>query len=786
MRAPSSAAALAVMCLIAGCSTSGTTGNQAGTVAGTVSSSLGGALPGVTVAVTPTGQSALASVVTAANGSYSVSNVPGGGGTVGVSNVPTNCQIPAASSYSGVNGNTQTVNIQVTCQATGTLTGTVTSSATNAGISGASVTVTPTGAAALPSVTTNSSGQYSVPNVPAGNGTIALSNLPTGCTTPSPSNFGVGGGQNAVVNINVTCTGSTGGTTTLAVGQSALFASSPAFATNLTIAANGVYMMAVVNTDASETSTEDFSLAGTFTASSPSHVAPRPPQALRVQRRPRHAVPAASRLDPQLARDLRYLEAAERGHVAYMERQAQYFRRFRGALNNQAPMSASRAPVISKSLVNTQVGDVNAISVPVPSDSNPTIIGARTVYAGQHVQVVADTSLTNWPAQYRPDSSWYASFGQEYDTLTYAKHLLTYIGDPLTYDATQLSGVGKVTIVLTPVLNGQGSGVSGGGTILAFVAPCDLVKNICATSNETEMIYHLVPSASFSVNFWEREIRPTMAHESKHIVSLGNHLYKGNGNLEEVWLEEGLAQISSEIWGRNYNTATWRGNAGFAETLGCEVTGYPAACNTPTSPYTFYGSHMAWLHQFLQGLDSIPETLDGTTPGRYGAGWSLARWTIDLFANGSSPAAEGGMVQSLINNYSYQGMANLSSIAGLSQQTILLDWSLAVALDTVSLLDSSTFIAADAKNTIPSFDLRNVFSVAGNGGLYGPAAPVRAAMVNAGPISGSITGIPGSEPFYVEIVAGATAGTQSLQLLSGSGGPISSSSGWRVAIIRIQ
>jgi hypothetical protein len=775
---------LTALCLLAGCSTSGSTGNQTGTVAGTVSSTLGGALGSVTVTVTPAGQTALASVVTETNGSYSVSNVPGGGGTVAVATVPTNCQIPAASSYSGVNGNTQTVNIQVTCQATGTLIGTVTSSATNAGISGASVTVTPTGAAALPSVATNSSGQYSVPTVPVGSGTIGLSNLPTGCVAPSPGNYTLTNPTSNLININVTCSPSIVGTTTLAVGQSALFASSPAFATNLTIAANGVYMMAVVNTDASESSTEDFSLSGTFTTSGPSHVAPRPPQKLRVQRQARHATPAGPLLDPRLARDLRYLEAAERGHVAYMERQAEYFRHLRGV--TRAPMSASGAPVISKSLVNTHVGDVNTISVPLPSDNSPTIIGARTVYSGQHVQIVADTSLTNWPAQYRPDSSWYASFGQEYDTLTYAKHMLTYIGDPLAYDATQLSGVGKVTIVLTPVLNGQGSGVSGGGMVLAFVDGCDLVKNACPTSNLTEMIYHLVPNANFSVNFWEREIRPTMAHESKHIVSITNRWYQGGGNLEEVWLEEGLAQISSEIWGRNYNAATWRGNAGFAETLGCEVTGYLAACNTPTSPYTFYGSHMAWLHQYLQGLDSIPETLDGTTPGRYGAGWSLARWTIDLFANGSSPAAEGSMVQSLINNYSYQGIANLSNIAGVSQQTVLLDWSLAVALDTVSLLDSSTFIAADPKNTIPSFDLRNVFSVAGNGGLYGPAAPVRAALFTAGPInSGASPGVPGSEAFYVEIVS-ATAGTQSLQLLTGSGGSISPSSGLRVAIIRIQ
>ena len=773
MRVRHFTAASAMVCLIAACSGSGPSGPQSGTVSGTLTSSLGTAVANATVTITPTGKGALPSVQTATNGSYSVSSVPGGGGSIAVTNVPSNCTAPGATSYSGVNGNTVTIDIPVTCIATGTVSGTITSSATSAGINAVTVTVTPSGAAALPSVTTNPSGQYTVTHVPLGSGTISLSTLPIGCTPPGAANYTLNG-SSTQVNINVTCSGSAG-TTTLAVGQSALFATSPAFATNLTIDANGVYMMAIVNTDLSESSTEDFSLSGTFTGSGASHVVSRP-QTLRARRRVPRAASVGPRLDPQLARDLRYLEAAERGHVAYMERETRYFQQFRGR----------GAPAISKSLVNTNVGDVNSISVPVPSNDNPTIIGARTVYSGQHVQIVADTSLSNWPAQYRPDSSYYTTLGLEYDTLTYAKHMLTYIGDPLQYDASELSGVGKVTIVLTPVLNGKGSGVSGGGTILAFVDPCDMVRNACTTSNLTEMIYHLVPSADFSVNFWEREIRPTMAHESKHIVSIGNHIYQGTGTLEEVWLEEGLAQISSEIWGRNYNTATWRGNAGFAETLGCEVTGYPAACNTPTSPYTFYGSHTAWLAQYLQGLDSIAETLDGTTPGRYGAGWSLARWTIDLFANGTSPAAEGSMVRSLINNYANQGMSNLANVAGVSQQVILLDWSLAVALDTVSLLDSSTFLPTDVKNTIPSFDLRNIFSVAGNGGLYGPAAPVRAATLSPGTISGSIGGIPGSEPYYIEIIAGSTAGTQSLQLLNASGGALPSSSGWRVAIIRIQ
>ncbi len=159
MRVLRFATALAVVCLIAACSTSGPSGPQAGTVSGTISSSLGGAIASATVTVTPTTGTAPAAVQSAGNGTYSVPNVPGGGGTVAVSNVPANCTVPAAESYSGVNANTVTVNVQVTCAQTGTLMGTVTSSLTQgAGISGATVTVTPTGAAALPAVTTNSFG----------------------------------------------------------------------------------------------------------------------------------------------------------------------------------------------------------------------------------------------------------------------------------------------------------------------------------------------------------------------------------------------------------------------------------------------------------------------------------------------------------------------------------------------------------------------------------------------------------------------------------------------------
>jgi Right handed beta helix region len=93
-----------------------------GTVTGTVTSSLGGQIPGATVTIKPTGGTALPSVTTGANGSYTVLHVPIGSGTgsVTVAQVPTNCTT-ATGSYTGlVAGMTVTANVAVTCQPTST------------------------------------------------------------------------------------------------------------------------------------------------------------------------------------------------------------------------------------------------------------------------------------------------------------------------------------------------------------------------------------------------------------------------------------------------------------------------------------------------------------------------------------------------------------------------------------------------------------------------------------------------------------------------------------------
>ena len=490
---------------------------------------------------------------------------------------------------------------------------------------------------------------------------------------------------------------------------------------------------------------------------------------------------------------MRLLNRSARNHAAMLEGNREIVARLGNpipALREFHAQSARAGGVATNAvspLVGSTVGAVNKVYVKTSlngSCSQVDSIGARTVYVGQHVLVLADTNRGTWPTAFRPDSAFYTQFGREYDTLTYAKHLLTYVGDPLSLDA-QLSGVGKVTVVFTPVLNGIGGG------LLAFVGSCDFYpKSTVPTSNVTEMMYMLVPSASgWAIPEWKALVRPTAAHESKHIVSFATHLPAGA--LEYSWLEEGLAQVSSEIWSRNYNLAKWRSNAGFNQTLSCENEWLdPLHCTSGSSATTFTNSHLPFMYSFLQSTDSstisTPESFSGTTEGKYGAGWSYARWAIDDYTTGTTPAAEGAFIKSLIQNTAHKGLDNVSNIATAPAPQMLVWWSLASALS--SLTDSTAFRALDKRATNPSFELHGIF-----GEMHGEysaafslAQPLRLYTMNPAGFQYSVTGIPGTGKVYFALQNGASAGTLQIKMYSGSGAAISPSSGFRIGIMRVQ
>ena len=555
------------------------------------------------------------------------------------------------------------------------------------------------------------------------------------------------------------------GTTKLALGQAAVFVDSAHFATQLVLTAGAKYLIAVVNTDTSSSIREDFTLHGAAGTSAASTTASR------VVGTATPAVHhAASTTASQWTGRLRTLRVAQANHLKMLERNRAVYQRL------GSPLPALRAHVTHTFAagVTPTVGVVNHLSVARSFGASCTdvdSIDARTVAVGEHIVVVVDTA-SGWT---RPDSSFYGTFASEFDAITYP-HIIANIGNPLLLDG-QLSNAGRITVMLTPHLN------TFSGGIVAFVNSCDFYSRAQnPASNQTEIFYGWVPQSAdtgWTPGPWGQFMRSVAAHETKHIVSFAKHISQ-DANFEQVWLEEGLAQESAEIWARHFNNATWKGNDGFAATLGCEIL-ESDPCYSATKPLTLF-DHLSWLWIYDSTASVAPsaEGVNVTTEGRYGAGWQLARWATDQY--GSSEAS---FIESLIDDPTYNGMANVSQHTGQPAATLFVYWSLASAI-----FDSVTWSPTDVRTTNPSFNFANIFAngslstIGFDGGPTWNFPTVPTALVS-GTFDEQVLSIPGTGASYF-LLSAPSAGSQMLELRSGSGGTISSSSGFRVGVLRVQ
>jgi hypothetical protein len=566
-------------------------------------------------------------------------------------------------------------------------------------------------------------------------------------------------------------------TINLSVGQSAVFLDSAHMLTNLVMPAGARYMIAVVNTDASTSSLEDFDLHGAFATSSASVTTvqgrmarPTPVRAAPTAARS-HGTPTIS--GTELRRLMVVSARAEHEHLRRMA----VDRALAARLGNPFPKLAARQARLAATAQATgqtahtlgvpspTIGGVAKILVRHFSESCTDVdtIGARTVAISGKAIVVADTT-SSWTQ--RPDSGYYQTLADEYTSLTYPM-VTSYIGDPLLMDS-KLSDVGKVTIVITPKLN-EDNGIA------AFVNPCDFVDE--PGSNLTETIYNWVADSvnGYPLNLWERFLRPTLAHESKHVASFAQR-YSDGGVFETVWLEEATAQMSSEIWMRNFDQTGWKTSAGFDQTLGCEFV-VTSGCYAATKPAGLF-NHLEFLYQYLDSASDTPdrEALGTTVESEYGGGWAFARWTADQYAG-----SEQTFLHGIIDDETHISIANLQQRSGQSPATLQVYWVLATAIDSVP------FMPTDPHLTTPSFNFANIFAVADTvfNATFPRLEPVWANQVSSGSFDQTVTGIPGLAGTSYIILTSTADGTQTLELRSGSGGTISSSSGLRVGIVRI-
>jgi len=182
-----------------------------GTISGSVTSPQRGALSGVTVTANVGGFTG----TTSGTGAYTIPNVTTGSKTVSLSGLPTGCTDPGSQVIIVNPSATTTLNFTVTCTApSGTVNGTISRTGTaSPSLDGTVVTATPAAAGTSPASMTLTGGAltYSIPAVQigtgtgAGNGSVALSNLPAGCTTAAGTYTGLTLGGTQTVNFTVNC-----------------------------------------------------------------------------------------------------------------------------------------------------------------------------------------------------------------------------------------------------------------------------------------------------------------------------------------------------------------------------------------------------------------------------------------------------------------------------------------------------------------------------------------------------------------------------------------------------
>jgi hypothetical protein len=272
------------------------------------------------------------------------------------------------------------------------------------------------------------------------------------------------------------------------------------------------------------------------------------------------------------------------------------------------------------------------------------------------------------------------------------------VGDPLKLDASR-GGAGRVAVLVTRALNdfGARNEVIGSG--------CDLVtRAVAPASNELPVIYMTAPTSEArgygtteTRDYWQWVSRGRVMHELAHLAMNAERLSRGRYP-DEYWLDEALAGVAVESYARRSGGSTWKGDARYATTLGCEVRPtVPSCIGRPLAMFDLF----AWLHQY--GASSSARSPIGQAfagDGAFlGGGWWFLRWAIDQYATD-----ERAFVQALVNEPTLLGVANLQARTGRTMSDMLPDFGGTLLLPSITPL-----VPARSQMTVPSWNWNDVW-----------------------------------------------------------------------------
>lgn len=277
-----------------------------------------------------------------------------------------------------------------------------------------------------------------------------------------------------------------------------------------------------------------------------------PASATRIGTRPSFArLPSLARRSSGPTLDLRF-------HQRLLE-QSRSLRRMFGPARMARSFARSgatgriRGPSYSLGSASTLPAVDDLVSLNVASDACTTadMRTFRVEAIGDKAIVLADTG--NPIGFTRAD---YQSFAWRFDQLVYP-------ADVNAFDVpTDIDGNGHVAILFTRAVN-ELTPANSGAFVGGFFHPRDLFPRtqsstiaLCATSNEGEMFYMMVPDPAgvvngnrFRIGFVDTLTTAILAHEFQHLINAGRRMYVNTSasDFEETWLNEGLSHEAQEL-----------------------------------------------------------------------------------------------------------------------------------------------------------------------------------------------------------------------------------------------
>jgi hypothetical protein len=360
-------------------------------------------------------------------------------------------------------------------------------------------------------------------------------------------------------------------------------------------------------------------------------------------------------------------------------------------------------PLYSRSGIATvpTVDDLVSLNVAQEPCSNADVRTFRVEAVGAKAIVLADT--TN-PSDGFSRSD-YQRFAARFDTLVFPLDRDAF-GEPSDIDAN-----GHVAILFTRAVNEltpAGSDAFVGG----FFHPRDLFPRVetptvgvCATSNEGEMFYMLVPDPSgtvngnvFSLGMVDTLTTGTLAHEFQHLINAGRRMFVNTAaqDFEETWLNEGLSHVAEELL--FFRESGYSPRSGLAaQSILDSWPHWSAWVSDDASNFVRYYLYM------LDPANNSPLDAGDALETR-GATWAFLRYAADR-----SFATDAGLWQRF-DNATTTGVGTLAFALQRDPKPLLYDFAL-----------------ANFQNTHPSWNFRDIFQQVFVGGYQLPFGQLKEA-----------------------------------------------------------